>query len=64
MDGKFGWLNSKGEWAIKPQYDGARDFKNGYAAIQKGKLWGIIDKDGKVVIEPKFDGIKDMELVK
>ena len=64
QNGKFGWLNSKGEWAIKPQYDGSRDFKNGYAAIQKGKLWGIIDKDGKVVIEPKFDGIKDMELVK
>ena len=57
-------VNSKGSGRFKPQYDGSRDFKNGYAAVKKGELWGIIDKSGKVIIEPKFDGIKDMELVK
>ncbi len=45
---KFGYYNSKMEWAIQPQFDGARDFKNGYASVKKGELWGVIDDTGKM----------------
>jgi hypothetical protein len=51
-----GYLNTKGEWSIKPQFDEARDFSEGLAAVnQDGKChmggkWGDIDKDGKVLI--------------
>ena len=61
---KKGFFNNKGEWVIKPEFDGTRDFKNGYAAVKKGELWGVIDRKGNWVIQPKFEGIKDMELVR
>jgi hypothetical protein len=48
---------------IAPQFDGSRDFKNGYAAVEKDNKWGIIDTSGKWIIQPTFDGIRDMELV-
>ena len=63
-DGKVGFYDSKGEWAIQPQFDGSRAFKNGYAAAKKGDKWGMIDKSGSWVIQPSFDRIMDMELVK
>ena len=56
------------EWAIKPQFAGARDFKNGYAAVSiyagEQELWGIIDTSGKFLIEPKFKNAKDVVILK
>ena len=46
---------------IEPQFEKTRDFKNGYAAVQKGGLWGFVDKTGKWVIEPTFDKARDFE---
>ena len=30
-------------------------FSDGIAAVEKGKKWGYIDRDGKVVVPPEFD---------
>jgi hypothetical protein len=62
-DDKLGFIDSKGEWAIQPQFDAARDFKNNYASVKKDGKWGVIDKQGNWVIQPGFDAIKDVELV-
>ncbi len=40
--------------AIKPMYNDAKWFSNGYAAVKKGNRYGYINKDGKVVIPFKF----------
>ena len=56
-------VDKTGKWVIEPQFEGIRDFKNGYAAAKKGGKWGVINKEGKWIIEPKFEGIKDMERV-
>jgi hypothetical protein len=37
------------------QFDFARDFWEGRAAIMVGKKWGFIDSTGEVAIEPQFD---------
>lgn len=58
--GLFGYLDDNQNWIIKPQFDAAREFKNGYAAVRKNGKWGIIDKSGEWVIEPMFSGIKDV----
>jgi hypothetical protein len=42
--------------AIEPQFDGARDFSEGLAAVKIGGRMGFIDKTGSVVIEPQFSG--------
>jgi len=40
--------------AIPPQYDDARDFSEGLAAVRVGGKWGYIDRSGKMVIPPRF----------
>lgn len=58
---KVGYLNAKGEWSIRPQFDEGRDFSEGLAAVNKGGKchmggkWGYIDKDGSLVIAFQFD---------
>lgn len=58
---KGGYLNQRGEWAIKPQFDEVRDFSEGLAAVNSGGKcntggkWGYIDKDGQPVVPFRFD---------
>ncbi len=57
---KGGYLNPKGDWAIKPQFDGLIDFSEGLAAVNVGAgcnmggKWGYIDKDGQTIIQFRF----------
>ena len=54
-------MNTKGEWGINPQFDEARDFSEGLAAVNQGAKchsggkWGYIDKNGKTPIPFKYD---------
>ncbi len=53
---KYGFINSKGQWIIQPQFTNAEPFAEGLAAVEIDYgNWGFIDASGKVVIEPKYD---------
>ena len=55
-DGKYGFVNNKGEVVVDYIYDDAQEQNQyGYAAVKKDGLWGSIDKEGKVVIEPYYN---------
>ncbi|MGB1040749.1 MAG: WG repeat-containing protein, partial [Flavobacteriales bacterium] len=41
------------------QFDDARDFSNGLAAVKTAGLWGFIDTNGKMVIEPQYFKVSD-----
>ena len=60
LDGLFGFLDENQKWIIEPQFNAARDFKNGYATARLDGKWGIIDKSGEWIIEPNYSGIKDV----
>jgi len=53
---KVGYLNTKGEWSIQPQFDEAHDFSEGLAAVNQGAKchmggkWGYVDKGGKLSV--------------
>lgn len=63
---RFGFINSKGQIAVKPQFAKVKDFHNGLAAVQEstvksstdildiGGLWGFVDKKGNMVIPFTF----------
>ncbi len=57
---KGGYLDTKGDWAIKPQFDGLSDFSKGLAAVNVGAncgmggKWGYVGKEGQTVIPFKF----------
>ncbi len=44
--GKWGYINSKGEWEIQPSYKSAKGFSVNYAIVNNDE---VIDKQGKLV---------------
>lgn len=59
LDGKWGFINKSGDMVIKPQFDDAHSFQNGYAAIEKSHRWGFVLPSGEMAIEPTFVNAKD-----
>lgn len=55
MDGKWGYVNAKGELEIECQYDDAQSFRNGFAPVCVDGKWGYIDEYNNLVIEPQFE---------
>lgn len=53
--GKWGYINTKGEYVISAQFDKAYEFNDGLALVKSGDLYGYIDKTGEYVINPQFD---------
>lgn len=51
---RWGFLSSKGQMAIHPQFNEVRSFSQNLAAAKKDDLWGYIDTAGHWAIEPQF----------
>lgn len=54
-NGKYGYLNSEGQWEIRPQYAYADAFSEGIAVATLDSGSGVIDKKGSWQITPKYD---------
>lgn len=55
-DGKYGYINNRGEVVVDYIYDDATEQNQyGFASVNKNGLWGSIDGNGNVVLEPKYD---------
>ncbi len=57
-DGKYGVLSNKGEWIIKPEFEGIEVPAEGLAAARKDNKWGFVNLQGEWVIEPTWKGIE------
>lgn len=58
--GKEGFINTKNERVINPEYDNVTDFNNGVACVEIGDKMGAINAEGKWVIQPIY---RDLEPV-
>ncbi|MCG3127964.1 MAG: hypothetical protein CHACPFDD_02837 [Phycisphaerae bacterium] len=57
FDGKWGFLDVHGRWAIPPRFAAARHFEAdpALAAVDIGdSRWGFVDRAGEFAIEPRF----------
>ena len=55
-NGKYGYVNNKGEVVVEYLYDDATEQnEEGFAGIKKDGKWGSIDINGNVVIEPTYN---------
>jgi len=65
--GLWGYLDTRGNWAIRPQFRRAWPFRYGMARVkeqgpsQGGSQYGFIDKSGEYVILPKFENVSDFD---
>ncbi len=72
-DGKWAYLNEKGEKVTEFIYDTAEvgtdgrwrelrmyAFSNGYAVVRQGDNFGLIDKQGNTVVEPTMQGVSQV----
>ncbi len=53
-NGKYGFVNSKGKFIIKPIFDEVTEFENNLSIVKYNDKWGVIDLHGKTVIEPEY----------
>ena len=55
--GKYGFVGLDGSMVVNTQYDAAKDFSDGYAAVKQNGKWGFIDKKGTIKIKPQFNDV-------
>lgn len=52
---KWGYINAKGEWVVRPMFEYAGYFHNGLAKVVVKDKIGYIRQDGTMAIEPRFE---------
>jgi biotin carboxyl carrier protein len=58
-NGKWGYLDPQGKWAIPAKFERVGVFRNGLApAREAGGKWGFLKPDGSWGIEPKFSRVR------
>ena len=58
-DGKWGYINTKGEQIVECKFDYVSDFKDGLAIVEKDDKYGCINTKGEQIVECKFDDACD-----
>ncbi|MFN3495170.1 MAG: WG repeat-containing protein [Hydrogenophaga sp.] len=55
-DGRWGFIDTEGQWRVPPQYEDTRNAApNGMARFRQNGLWGYIRMDGQVLIEALYE---------
>jgi len=54
-DGKFGYINTKGEQIVECKFDNGGDFNEGFAVVLKDGKCGYINTKGEQIVECKFN---------
>ncbi|MEL7039073.1 MAG: WG repeat-containing protein [Cyanobacteria bacterium J06592_8] len=52
--GRYGYVNTQGEWVIPPQFEWARSFSEGLAVVRKDQKIFCIDVQGNLALSPDF----------
>lgn len=52
---KYGFRDLNGNVVIKPQFDNAEMFSEGYSAVTVADKWGLIDTKGNYIVKPQYD---------
>lgn len=56
LNGEWGYIDNNGSIVIPPQFETARDFSNGYAAVRSNQSWGFINESTKqLTVQPSFN---------
>lgn len=59
--GKWGIIDRRGEWVIRPEYDGIAHIKTGYWLLNKKDQKGLLNKKAQLVIPVEYCDVEVME---
>lgn len=62
MSGKWGYISASGVQLIRPKYDTAMPFQQGYAAVEKDGKWGFINPQGRTICKMQYQIVRDFNL--
>jgi hypothetical protein len=51
LGGRWGFINTRGDWVVMPQYEDVRRFREDFAPVRDGQKWGVIDAAGRIRTE-------------
>jgi len=57
INGKWGFINTKGILVIEPKFNMVKLFHDSLAAVKLGKSWNYINKNGEIVLKTSFDRV-------
>ena len=60
-NGKFGYIDTKGDYVIEPKFECAMSCSEGLAVFFEGEKCGYINKEGNVVLPAKYDAATAFE---
>ncbi|MGX6444783.1 WG repeat-containing protein [Neobacillus sp. K501] len=64
-DGKWGYIDEKGNVVIKPQFSGTMPFEAGYAIVNMSDnymdKYGLVDRQGNFTIKPQYNTVLYLE---
>jgi len=59
LNGQWGFVDTGGHLLMsKPSFDNVYNFQDGYAAVEEGGKWGVIDAKGRYSAAPQFDNLR------
>ena len=61
-NGAFYMIDKKINRITQDAYQEVSNFKNGYATVNKGGKWGIIDTNGTFIVSPQYGSIKEVNV--
>lgn len=53
-EGRYGYVDKAGNWAVAPTFEDADAFCQGLARVKVDGAWGYINRAGEMVVEPRF----------
>lgn len=54
VDGRWGVIDTAGQFIVQPTYEEIKPFAEGMAAVKHGGKWGFIGSDGQEKIKPAY----------
>src|SRR5215471_14648579 len=55
--GRWGYVDLQGSWRIRPRFDQALLFSNGFGAVRTRTGWGFVDVNGRERIPARFSAV-------
>ena len=60
-DGKYGIVNSDGEYVVLPKYDQISEITEGGVIFKENGLYGYMDINGSIIITARYEGLSNFK---